>query len=214
MSSAIGAELTAKWLGALTRATTFRVRGQGRKFKRSARATFEIEPVRSEDSPEVRAACLWLLCVLECFRAGSQRAMGPKLWVGVMRGEKGKLGYWGLADKVHRSPAELARYLAVARSAGIFHDWQAKGTDVPAALKGRVSGHAYATYELLPEMPRQLTEHLQAFYGDPRTKAAEKAAEQATLLVSNVAPGPRPAPRKGPATDPATYMRLVPPAPD
>jgi hypothetical protein len=164
LAEAVGGELAAKVLRAATHAVTFRLRGKGRKEKRSAVCQWAERPVREEDSDCVRGFALYFLSVVEWISSEGSRAMGLKLWRGHGRRMR-QQPPTSLASKVGRSPAELARYQAVLRTAGILADWQPRPDQVPAKLVGRRSGHAYACYELCAEVPRVLRQHLLTWWG-------------------------------------------------
>lgn len=163
LAEAVGAELAAKVLRAATHAVTFRLRGKGRAAKRSAVCQWAERPVRDEDSDAVRGVVAYFLAVVEWVSSSGSRAMGARLWRGHGR-RMAKQPPTSLAAKVGRSPAELARYQAVLRTAGILADWQPRPNQVPAKFVGRRSGHAYACYELCA-VPRVLRQHLLDWWG-------------------------------------------------
>lgn len=161
----LGRELTADVLRCLTHAETLDTSGTGEaagtrrngtaKAKRyTARAVYLPHPVRSEEDVCVRRACVLFLLILERMRptdGGKARALSKALWIGRLKGRRE--GRWGLADQVGVSVRQLEHYLVLLSP--IVHRWQPPASKVGPRYTGRVSGHAYGTYELTREMPRE-----------------------------------------------------------
>lgn len=230
----LGRELTADVLRCLTHAETLDTSGSGtvsgidqngkNKVKRyTARATYQTDPVRSEEDPAVRRACVLLLLILERMRptrTGGARALSKALWLGRLSGGGG--GRWGLADKVGVSVRMLEHYLAVL--APIVSRWQPPPGTVPG-FTGRRSGHAYAIYELTREMPREAKIALGgSWVRRPRPERAahdvapdlarserESSTHGRAAETPRVAPaGVLGSPRTGPQGSADPFLRLVP----
>lgn len=221
----LGLELTSDVLKCLTHAETLDTAGTGeaekadrkgrRRSKRyTARATYLPHPVRSEEDLCVRRACAFLLAILERMRptqSGKGRALSRALWLGRLPGREGR---WGMADRIGVSVRQLEHYLAVLSP--IVARWQPPANDVGPRYTGRVSGHAYATYELRREMPAKLKRALGGRWVRPRE------AEGAHDVPSDVARAEREAstradcetidggPRSGPPGAAEAFYHLFP----
>lgn len=170
LTPVLGRQFTDKWLDACVRAVNFSPVGGGKRCPRSARVRFAAAPQRLVDCPEVRAASAWLVSVLEHLRPGQTKvAAGAKLWLGNKRKRKdGKALRCppnSLASRMNRCPRQLARYMAVARTAGILDNLQPPpGTVTDRRLVSRRTGHAYAMYQLAGQVPRELAVRLAQWY--------------------------------------------------
>lgn len=149
---------------------------------RTARATFELKPIREANSLCVRRmALVW--CQLASWlgpngRTG-HRAQGHRLNVAELAKRAGSL------DRP-LSVREVERYLAAFESAGLIKRWQPPKSS--GAPKGTRSGHCFNLYALpAGKLPPQLEKQLQRFHAAwwPRAARAEPAAPPA------IAPGTR-----------------------
>ena len=147
----LGLELTSDVLRCLTHAETLDTAGSGTGKRYSARARYLPHAVRAEEDTCVRRACELLLRIIERMRptaSGRGRALSRALWLGRLAGREGR---WGLADRIGVSVRQLEHYLVVL--APIVGRWQPPASEVGPRFVGRVSGHAYAIYELRRDMP-------------------------------------------------------------
>ena len=126
---------------------------------------FAAQPVRDTSARSVRRMVDLALVICERMlpdRGDTMRGVAHSrgLYLGhAWRTPKGvprRKGQWGVSAKVGVSPRQLDRYLEVLRAAGLVTRHQPPKDEAPNVLRGRISGHAYAVFRLLCDVPREL----------------------------------------------------------
>lgn len=173
LTQALGEAFTGKVLRALTRVERIEGTGEGRspgpgvKHQGTAKVKFAANPMRGENHAMVRHAVLLLLHVLGVLPPDSKRVISPKLWLGHQGGAKGEPRGKALANRIGVSVRELERYVTVFRQANILTQHQPPARELKERnpeLVGRRSGHAYAEWKLIGEVPRELARTLKAWW--------------------------------------------------
>lgn len=216
LRACVGDRMTDRVLDVLCRVREFEGCGAGvqpragvrARHQGTARVEFAPRPLRPADSRVVRNACHFLLLILERMPIeGPTRVVSPELWLGHQGGAKGAPRGKALANRIGVSVRELERYLTVFRQSGILRQWQPPASELKARspkLVGRRSGYAYACWELLSDLPRELARIL---------REARSTASPSVELASAPPRAPMPARFATAGSLAARFLAMV-PSPD
>ena len=228
LRSVLGDSLATRVLDVLCRVVEFEGCGAGARpapgirHQGTARVEFAQRPLRAADSAPVRRACSFLLCIMERMpHQGPARVVCPELWMGHQGGAKGAPRGKALANRVGVSVRELERYLTVFRQSGIIRQWQPPASELKERsprLVGRRSGYAYACWELMGELPRELARILRAWRTGPSTTGPSTTGPSttgpsttgpSTTGPSTTGPSTTGPSTTGPSASTADYMAIA-----
>lgn len=148
-------------------------------------ARFEPTKIHPVNTPQERRCAALLLIVLSHVSSRG-RAWTSELYRGrrTRIDEHGEVKHCpsvsagGLAARLGCSVREIERYLLVLFAAGLLDVWQGP-KDSPERYRGS-SGYAYAVYQWIGEVPREVARRLRSWWGE----AVEAAKAAAALLAA------------------------------